>query len=139
SGELGKARELYQNLAAMEPDNPLHIKNYEQVVGMMGGRFSGGRMISAEEGAVMVDELEATAPAIDQHYPDSTSLAIRSALTDAALFISYNMPGKALVPLLAALPQGPRDVRANQRLAPRHTRAEALREAPGACPTLGSS
>ena len=139
SGELGKARELYQNLAAMEPDNPLHIKNYEQVVGMMGGRFSGGRMISAEEGAVMVDELEATAPAIDQHYPDSTSLAIRSALTDADLFISYNMPGKALVPLLAALPQAPRDVRLNQRLAALHTRAERFAEAAVCCRTLESA
>ena len=138
TGELGKARELYQNLAAMEPDNPLHIKNYEQVVGMMGGRFSGGRMISAEEGAVMVDELEATTPAIDQHYPDSTSLAIRSALTDADLFISYNMPAKALVPLLAALPQAPRDVRLNQRLAALHTRAERFAEAAVCCRTLES-
>src|SRR5437868_3715368 len=138
TGELGKARELYQHLAAMEPDNPLHIKNYEQVVGMMGGRISGGRMISAEEGAVMVDELEATAPAIDQHYPDSITLAIRSALTDADLFVSYNMPAKALVPLLAALPQAPRDVRLNQRLAALHTRAERFAEAGVCCRTLES-
>src|SRR5438270_6243637 len=105
---------------------------------MMGGRISGGRMISAEEGAVMVDELEATAPAIDQHYPDSITLAIRSALTDADLFVSYNMPAKALVPLLAALPQAPRDVRLNQRLAALHTRAERFAEAGVCCRTLES-
>src|SRR2546422_2651761 len=40
--------------------------------------------------------------------------AIRSALTDADLFVSYNMAAKALVPLVAALPQAPRDVRLNR-------------------------
>ena len=139
SGELGKARDLYQNLAAMEPDNPLHMKNYEQVVAMTTeGSSTGERMITAEEGAVLVDELEATAPAIDQHYPDTVALAVRSALTDADLFVSYNMPGKALVPLLAALPQAPRDVRLNQRLAALHTRAERFAEAAVCCRTLES-
>ena len=138
SGDLAKARDLYQNLAAMEPDNPLHMKNYEQVVAMMGGGSTRGRMITAEEGAVMVDELEATAPAIDQHYPDAVALAVRSALTDADLFVSYNMPGKALVPLLAALPQAPRDVRLNQRLAVLHTRAERFAEGAVCCRTLES-
>ena len=137
-GELAKARDMYQNLAAMEPDNPLHMKNYEQVVAMMGGSRTGGRMITAEEGAVMVDELEATAPAIDQHYPDTVALAIRSALTDADLFVSYNMPGKAVVPLLAVLPQAPRDVRLNQRLAALHTRAERFAEGAVCCRTLES-
>lgn len=139
SGELARARDMYQNLAAMEPDNPLHMKNYEQVVAMMGSSSSsGGRMISAEEGAVMVDELEATAPAIEQHYPDTVALAIRAALTDADLFVSYNMPGKAVVPLLAVLPQAPRDVRLNQRLAALHTRAERFAEAALCCRTLES-
>ncbi|HET7442621.1 MAG TPA: tetratricopeptide repeat protein [Terriglobales bacterium] len=137
-GELAKARDMYQNLAAMEPENPLHMKNYEQVVGMMGNSRSGGRMISAEEGAVMVDEMEATAPAIEQHYPDAVSLAVRAALTDADLFVSYNMPGKAVVPLLAVLPQAPRDVRLNQRLAALHTRAERFAEAAVCCRTLES-
>ena len=43
-----------------------------------------------------MDELEATAPFIDQRYPDEVALALRSALTDAELFVSYNMPAKAL-------------------------------------------
>ena len=137
-GELAKARDMYQNLAAMEPENPLHMKNYEQVVGMMGSSRSGGRMITAEEGAVIVDELEATAPAIDQHYADAVALSLRSALTDADLFVSYNMPAKAIVPLLAVLPQAPRDVRLNQRLAALHTRAERFAEAAVCCRTLES-
>jgi tetratricopeptide (TPR) repeat protein len=137
SGDLPRARDLYQKLATMEPGNPLHLNNYQQVVSQLGGP-SAEKLISAEEAAVMVDELEATAPSIHQHYPDAVSLAVRSALTDAELFISYNMPAKALGPLMAALPQAPSDLRLNQRLASLHTRAERFAEAGVCCRTLQS-
>ncbi len=137
SGDLTRARDLYQRLAAAEPGNPLHHQNFEQVVAMMGGRSS-SRLITAEEGAVMIDELEATSPVVDQHYPDAVAVAVRAALTDADLFVSYNMPGKAVVPLLSALPQAPHDVRLNQRLAALHTRAERFPEAARCCRTLQS-
>jgi pilus assembly protein FimV len=135
SGDLLRARDLYQKLTTMEPGNPLHMQNYQQVASQLGGA-SGTKLISAEEAAVMVDELEATAPAIHQHYSDASALAVRSALTDAELFISYNMPAKALGPLLAALPQAPSDLRLNQRLAALHTRASRFAEAGVCCRTL---
>jgi tetratricopeptide (TPR) repeat protein len=135
SGDLPRARDLYQKLATMEPGNPLHMNNYQQVVGQIGGD-SGVSPISAEEAAVIVDELEATAPSIHQHYSDAVALAVRSALTDAELFISYNMPAKALGPLTAALPQAPTDLRLNQRLAALHTRAARFAEASVCCRTL---
>jgi pilus assembly protein FimV len=137
SGDLVRARDLYQKLTTMEPGNPLHMTNYQQVVSQLGGG-TGTKLISAEEAAVIVDELEATAPAIHQHYSDSVALAVRSALTDAELFISYNMPAKALGPLLAALPQAPSDLRLNQRLAALHTRASRFAEAGVCCRTLQS-
>ena len=84
----------------------------------------------------MVDDLEATAPSIHQHYSDEVALSVRSALTDAELFISYNMPAKALGPLLAALPLAPKDLRLNQRLAALHTRAGRFAEAAVCCRTL---
>jgi pilus assembly protein FimV len=137
SGDLVRARELYQKLTTMEPGNPLHMSNYQQVVSQLGGG-TGSKLISAEEAAVIVDELEATCPAVHQHYSDSVALAVRSALTDAELFISYNMPAKALGPLLAALPQAPSDLRLNQRLAALHTRASRFAEAGVCCRTLQS-
>jgi len=137
SGDLPRARDLYQKLAAMEPGNPLHLNNYQQVVSQLGGP-SADKLISSAEAAVMVDELEATCPSIHQHYPDAVALAVRSALTDAELFISYNMPAKALSPLMAALPQAPSDLRLNQRLAALHTRAERFGEAGVCCRTLQS-
>ena len=135
SGELTQARDLYQKLAQLEPQNPLHMQNYQQVVSQLGGT-SGSKLITPEEAVVLIDDLEATAPAIHQHYSDEIALAVRSALTDAELFISYNMPAKALGPLLSALPMAPNDLRLNQRLAALHTRAGRFAEAAVCCRTL---
>ena len=137
SGDLAKARDLYQKLATVEPQNPLHMQNYQQVVGQLGGT-SGSKLITPEEAVVLIDDLEATAPSVHQHYTDEIALAVRSALTDAELFISYNMPAKALGPLVGALPLAPSDLRLNQRLAALHTRAGRFAEAALCCRTLQS-
>jgi tetratricopeptide (TPR) repeat protein len=135
SGDLGRARDLYQKLATLEPQNPLHMQNYQQVVSQLGGS-TGNKLITPEEAVVLIDDLEATAPSIHQHYSDEVALSIRSALTDAELFISYNMPAKALGPLMSALPLAPNDLRVNQRLAALHTRAGRFVEAAVCCRTL---
>jgi len=135
SGDLPRARDLYQKLATVEPQNALHMQNYQQVVGQLGGT-SGSKLITPDEAVVLIDDLEATAPSIHQHYTDEISLAVRSALTDAELFISYNMPAKALGPLVGALPLAPHDLRVNQRLAALHTRAGRFAEAALCCRTL---
>jgi tetratricopeptide (TPR) repeat protein len=135
AGDLPRARDLYQRLAQVEPQNPLHMQNYQQVVSQLSGT-SGTKLITPEEAVVLVDDLEATAPAVHQHYSDEISLSVRSALTDAELFISYNMPAKALGPLVAVLPLAPNDLRVNQRLAALHTRAGRFAEAAICCRTL---
>ncbi len=135
SGDLPRARDLYQQLATIEPQNPLHMQNYQQVVSQLGGT-TGSKLITPEEAVVLIDDLEATAPSVHQHYTDEIALAVRSALTDAELFISYNMPAKALGPLVGALPLAPDDLRLNQRLAALHTRAGRFAEAAACCRTL---
>jgi pilus assembly protein FimV len=137
SGDLEKSRDYYLKLTQLEPQNHLHAQNYQQVLAKLGGTTA-SRLITAEEGAVLVEELEATAPFIDQRYDDETALAVRAALTDAELFISYNMPAKALGPLLSALPKASRDLRLNQRLVALHTRAGRFAEAGVCCRTLES-
>ena len=57
AGELEKARDYYLKLTQLEPENQLHARNYQQVAGKL-GTTSGSRLITPEEGAVMVDELE---------------------------------------------------------------------------------
>ena len=134
-GNFEKARGLYQQLTAMEPQNPIHAQNLQQVSAKLGDAPR-SNLITAEEGAVIVDELEATAPGIDQDYPEDVSAELRSALTDAELFISYNMPTKALAPLVEVLAKAPNDVRLNQRLAALHTRAGRFGEAAICCRAL---
>jgi tetratricopeptide (TPR) repeat protein len=137
SGELARARDLYQLLAEQEPQNPMHMQNYQQVVGMMGGT-TGSKLLSVEEGIILVEELEATAPPVDQSYSPEIANALRAALTDTELFISYNMPDKALGPLMAVLPIAPSDVRLNQRLAALYTRSERFADAAACCQTLAT-
>src|SRR3989441_9442658 len=136
AGDLEKARDYSLKLTQLEPQNQLHANNYQQIAARASGAAPTSRLITPEEGAVLVDELEATAPFIDQRYPDEVALALRSALTDAELFVSYNMPAKALGPLLSALPKAPRDLRLNQRLAALHTRASRFAEAAVCCRNL---
>ena len=140
SGNLERARDLYKALATSESQNAMHMQNYQQVVERMGGSSaSAAGRITAEEGILIVEELEATAPMIDQSYPDDVAIAVRSAVTDADLFLSYNLPDKAVVPLLTVLPQAPHDVRLNQRLAGLHTRFQRFTEAAVCCRTLESA
>ena len=138
SGDLSRARDLYQQLAEQEPQNSLHMQNYQQVVGMMGGGASGSKLLTVEEGIVLVEELEATAPPVDQPYSPEIAGALRAAITDTELFVSYNMPDKALGPLMAVLPIAPSDVRLNQRLAALYVRSERFADAAACCQTLAS-
>ncbi len=137
SGDLDKARDYYLKLTQLEPQNQLHARNYQQIVGKLGGTAA-PRLISAEEGSILIEDLETTAPFIEQIYADDVALAVRAALTDAELFISYNMPDKALAPLLGELPKAPRDLRLNQRLAALYNRGERFKEAAVCCRTLES-
>ena len=136
SGELEKARDYYQRLTQLEPQNQLHAHNYQQVVARLGNAPPGGGLITAEEGVGLAEELEATAPFLEQRHPDDVALTVRAALTDAELFVSYNMPAKAVDPLLAALPRAPKDARLNQRLAALHTRLGQFAEAGACCRSL---
>ncbi len=138
SEQYEKARDYYLKLTQLEPHNQLHADNYQQVVAKLGGETTTKTLITAEEGAVIVDELEATAPFVEQRYPDEVALAVRAAITDAELFSSYNMAEKALEPLMAALAKAPKDLRLNQRLVGLHTRAGRFTEAAVCCHNLES-
>ena len=136
SEQYEKARDFYLKLTQLEPHNQLHADNYQQVAAKLGSAGTTKSLITAEEGAVIVDELEATAPFIEQRYSDEIALAVRAAVTDAELFASYNMAEKALEPLTAALGKASKDLRLNQRLVGLHTRAGRFTEAAVCCRNL---
>src|SRR5260370_12893751 len=101
-GDFKQARDLYQKLAELEPDNSLHSQNYKQMLSKL-GEDPATRVLSAEEAAqaFMLEELEQGAHAIHQNYDAPPEKAIEARLTDAELFVSYNVPAKAIPPLQA--------------------------------------
>jgi tetratricopeptide (TPR) repeat protein len=129
-GTYAEARDLYQKLMVMEPENAHHGQSYKQMLVKL-GEDSATRILTPEEAAqaFMVEELDETAPAVHQAYDPPTEKAIESALTDAELYVSYNVPSKAIPPLEAALPLAPQDVNLNQRLASLYVRAERYADA----------
>ena len=129
-GNFTEARDLYQKLTQMEPENALHAQNYKQMLAKL-GEDSATRILTPEEAAqaFMVEELDETATPVQQRYDPPTEKAIESALTDAELYVSYNVPSKAIPPLEAALPLAPQDVNLNQRLASLYARAERYGDA----------
>jgi tetratricopeptide (TPR) repeat protein len=129
-GNFAEARDLYKKLMDMEPENALHAQNHKQMLSKL-GEDSATRILSPEEAAqaFMVEELDEGAPPVQQKYDPPTEQAIESALTDAELYVSYNVPTKAIPPLEAALPLAPQDVNLNQRLASLYVRAERYADA----------
>jgi len=136
-GEYARARDLYKRLAELEPENALHAQSYRQMLAKL-GEDSATRILSPEEAAqaFMVEELDQSAPAVPQSYDPATEKAIEAALTDAELFVSYNVPAKAVPPLESALALAPRDVTVNQRLATLYIRAERYADAARVCQVL---
>jgi len=137
AGDLQRAAALYKELSELEPENPLHAQNFKQIQARL-GVDPATRELSKEEGeqAFMVEELEQAAPALDQKYSNVIQNAIKAALTEAELFESYNMPIKAIAPLEQVLPNAPRDVHINQRLASLYSRAGRLQDAVRCCEVL---
>lgn len=137
TGDFEEARDLYKQLSELEPENPLHVQNYRQMLARLGEDPMNRPLTVAESNqALMVEELEHTAATVHQEYTPAVERAIEAALTDAELFISYNVPLKAIAPLEAVLPVAPRDLRVIQRLASLYLRAARYKNAANACKTL---
>lgn len=137
SGNFEHARGLYKELIDLEPENPLHLQNYRQIIAKLGTDPT-VRPFSPSEGeqAFMVDELEPVTAVVSQEYSDELATAIHAALTDSELFDSYNVPVKAITPLESVLPLAPKDIRLNQRLASLYARTGRLAKAASCCHVL---
>jgi pilus assembly protein FimV len=137
SGQLAKGRDLYKELAEAEPENPLHLQNYKQVIAKL-GEDAALRPLSEEKAGqpLMVEELAQEGPAVAQQYADELQEAVNAAITDSDLFISYNLPAKAIAPLEAILPKAPEHIELNQRLAALYARSERWAEAATRCQVL---
>src|SRR5512146_172222 len=129
SGDLSRARDLYLQLAALDPNNSAYTQKYNRMVQHVGadtGHGDGGAPLS-------VEDLNINAPEVDQGYNGELAAEVQKLITETDLFISYNLAAKAVEPLEAALARMPNDLRVNQRLAALYVRAGRMGEAAECC------
>ena len=121
---FSEARDLYKELANLEPENPIHNQNYRQMLAKLGEDATVRPLTEQEKAsAALATELDLPAPTLVQEYSGPVEDAIKAALTDSELNESYNIEGKAIPPLEAVLKQAPSDVRLNHRLTALYARA----------------
>lgn len=129
SGDLSRARDLYLQLAALEPNNSAYTQKYNRMVQHVGA--DSGHADTAAP--LSVEDLNINAPEVDQGYDADLAAEIQKLVTETDLFVSYNLAAKAVEPLEAALAKVPNDLRINQRLAALYVRASRFGEAAECC------
>ncbi len=137
AGDTDRARDLHLQVAAVEPQEPAGTHEQYHGIGEAGSKIAGKS--EDEPGPVVLDDLNTSAPPVEQKYPEALATELHQAITDADLYISYKSPEKAMPALVAVLPKAPNDVPINQRLAALHVRAGRLDEAAECCRTLESA
>jgi tetratricopeptide (TPR) repeat protein len=129
AGDQARARDLYLQLAALEPNNPAYTQKYNRMVQEVGADTGHGDSTAP----LSVEDLNINAPEVDQGYDAELSAEVQKLITETDLFVSYNLAPKAVEPLEAALAKVPNDLRINQRLAALYVRAGRLGEAAACC------
>ena len=135
AGELAKARDIYKELADLEPSNPTHMQNYRQVTARLGEEPMARQLTPTEaKQAFFVEEIEA--PPLDQEYDPALKDEINTALAESEMFESYKKPEKAVPLLEGVLAKAPGDARINQRLVSVYQKLERFDRAAQCCETL---
>lgn len=137
-GDIARARDVYQKLTGLEPNNAQHLQNYRQCVARLSGNATAiAQPMDQGSQAVAIEEVQTSAE-IEQAYSEEIGSAVEAALTDSELFDSYNLAPKAIGPLEKVLPQAPRDIRINRRLVSLYARSGRMKEASERCRVLES-
>ncbi|HLK31557.1 MAG TPA: tetratricopeptide repeat protein [Terriglobales bacterium] len=129
SGDLARARDLYLQLASLDPNSTAYTESYNRLAQQVGAGATAG-----QPGTLLsIEDLNLSSPDVDQGYNGKLAAEIQKLITETDLFISYNLPAKAIEELETALAKLPNDLRLNQRLAALYVRSERLREAAECC------
>ncbi len=125
-GNLERARDIYQQLMRLEPQDETHQRNYRQL--LMRLETSG---TAGEED--LLTTAQAAAPT-GQSYPEELEEEIRTALAESELFQNYSKSSeKAIESLESALAGAPFDLRLNQHLASLYAREKRFADAAQCC------
>jgi tetratricopeptide (TPR) repeat protein len=125
-GDLERARNAYQQLIRLEPQDENHQRNYQQI------------LVKLEVPAAAGDEDLLIPPQAstltDLPYPEELEEEIRTALAESELIEHYNKStGKAIESLETVLAGAPFDLRLNQHLASLYAQDQRFAEAAQCC------
>ena len=121
SGELDKARELYKQLAAIEPDNPDYVQLLRRVESQMGLETSPDQA-AAEPAAAMMSEITDFPAGDEPAPPEPPALSaheeqiVKDCITEAELYITYRQFDRALKTIEAGLVQLPGNIALTEQL-----------------------
>ena len=124
-GELEKAREIYTELAMIEPENPDHLKLLRQVEAQMGISVETPEVFSPidepfDSPASMLPDLSAAHEEVEAEkeagLPDHEEQLIKDCITESDLYKTYHQIGKAIETLEQGLTQLPGNITLTEHL-----------------------
>lgn len=120
--DVGRARELYEELQQLEPDVPEFTQRLRELRGKLGEAVEAAPSV-AEEAPVPVGEAReaagagaALAPVSEEDLDDETRAYVASSLTDIDLFSTYGMSQKAMELAEKVLERVPGHMAINEKL-----------------------
>ena len=132
-GEFAQARELFEELARLEPENSHHRQNREQMDAKL-GRPPAAPAPSPQAG--LGARVMGEPAVVEQPLTEEEQEALNNAVNESDLYVTYRQVDKAIQPLEAILGRLPRNATLNQRLLALYERAEEYGKAAQRCEVL---
>ena len=132
-GEHAQARELFEELARLEPENPHHRQNLEQMDAKL-GRAPAAAALSPEAG--FAEQVMGEPTVAEEPLTEEEREALNTAVNESDLYLTYRQVDKAIQPLEVILERMPRNATLNQRLLDLYERAEQYAKAAQRCEVL---
>ena len=129
-GEFAQARDLFEELARLEPENPHHRQNLEQ----MDAKLGRPPALSPEAG--FAEQVMGEPAVVEQPLTEEEQEALNTAVNESDLYLTYRQVDKAIQPLEAILGRMPRNATLNERLLDLYERAEEYGKAAQRCEVL---
>ncbi len=132
-GDHAQARDLFEELARLEPENPHHRQNLEQMDAKL-GRAPAAAAPSPEAG--FAEQVMGEPTLAEEPLTEEEREALNTAVNESDLYLTYRQVDKAIQPLEAILDRMPRNATLNERLLDLYERAEQYEKAAQRCEVL---
>ena len=135
-GDHAQARDLFEELARLEPENPHHRQNLEQMDAKL-GRAPAAAAPSPEVG--FAEHVMGEPTLAEEPLTEEEREALNTAVNESDLYLTYRQVDKAIQPLEAILDRMPRNATLNERLLDLYERAEQYAKAAQRCEVLAGA